>query len=86
MGERGRFRKIARADLQRIEYQPVNWFRLIAELQRRGWSLSLIARAINAQVSTINAWVNAGTEPRHRNGEKLVHLYERETGQAAPRL
>lgn len=86
MGERGRFRKIARADLQRIEYQPVNWFRLIAELQRRGWSLSLIARAINAQVSTINAWVNAGTEPRHRNGEKLVCLYERETGQAAPRL
>lgn len=86
MNERGRFRKLARANLQRIEYRPVNWFRVIAELQRQGWSLSLIARAIGAHVTTINAWVNAGTEPRHRNGEKLVCLYERETGQAAPRL
>jgi hypothetical protein len=59
----------------------VDWFRVMAELQARGYNLENIAAAINVPKSTLMGWRNLGAEPRHADGERLVQLWCRVIGE-----
>lgn len=53
----------------------VDWFRVTAELQGKGYSLENIAAAITVPRTTIMGWRNQAAEPRHADGERLVGLW-----------
>lgn len=53
----------------------VDWFRVLAELQGKGYSMAAVAMAIDAPKSTVMGWRNLDSEPRHMDGERLVKLW-----------
>ena len=56
----------------------VDWFRVICDLTRAGWSESRIAAAIHVPKSTLVGW-KQGSEPRYRDGQALLDLWSKET-------
>lgn len=76
-----RFRK----PIRKIRYQPVDWFRVIADLKLLGWSHDGIAIAIGAgRASSVSDYARGATEPRYENGEKIIELWRRETNNHYP--
>lgn len=60
----------------------VDWFRVVAELQGKGYNIENIAAAIGVAKSTLMGWRNFPYhEPRHVDGERLVQLWCRVIGQ-----
>lgn len=55
---------------------PVDWFRLLCDLQGFGYSNADVARAINVAPSTLAEW-KQGIEPKFENGRALVTLHAR---------
>lgn len=55
---------------------PINWFRLIADIERSGLTDSQIATEIGCSPSDISKY-KAETEPMHLTGEKLRALHLR---------
>lgn len=54
----------------------VDWFRVVAELQRAGYNIENIAAAIGVAKSTLMGWRNFPYhEPRHADGERLIVLW-----------
>lgn len=54
----------------------VDWFRVMCDLQSKGYSLVNIAAAIGVAHSTLMGWRNPPyAEPRHADGERLVMLW-----------
>jgi len=54
----------------------VDWFRVVAELQGKGYNIENIAAAIGVAKSTLMGWRNFPYhEPRHADGERLVQLW-----------
>lgn len=53
----------------------VDWFRVIAELQRSGMDHAKIARKLDLARSTVWNWQNGVTEPSHSKGEMLLSIY-----------
>jgi hypothetical protein len=70
--------------------QRIDWFRVICELQRSGWTLA----SIGAQVGRSEGWVihlnnSPDAQPRFDDGEALIALWAiatRRTAGAAPRM
>lgn len=57
-----------------------DWFRVIVELcSNHGYTHALIAMAVGAGKSTVQGWKN-GSEPSHRDGERLITLWCSVTG------
>jgi hypothetical protein len=52
----------------------VDWFRLIADLSRKGFTTRSMADAIHVPPSTLLGW-KQGAEPKHVEGERLVLLW-----------
>ena len=74
------FRKLIR----KIRYEPVDWFRIIADLKVLGFSHEAIAYAIDVDNhKTISSYA-CGVNPRYENGEKLIDLWRRETNKHHP--
>lgn len=65
--------------MNRVDDQRVNWFLLIVELCRRGYTHSTIAAAVGSPKSTVQGW-KQGAEPKHSNGERMIGLWVRVTG------
>lgn len=59
----------------------VDWFRVLAELQQRGYSVTSVSVAIGVPKSTVMGWKTLAAEPRHADGEELVKLWMRVHGQ-----
>lgn len=59
----------------------VDWFRVLADLRRLGWSSARVASQIDMPRSTIDGW-KAGAVPRYSPGERLVALWVEVTGNA----
>lgn len=60
----------------------VDWFRVVAELQGKGYNIENIAAAIGVAKSTLMGWRNFPYhEPRHADGERLVQLWCQVVGQ-----
>jgi hypothetical protein len=53
----------------------VDWFRVLAELQGKGYSVTAVASAIDTPKSTVMGWRILDAEPRHAEGELLVGLW-----------
>lgn len=63
----------------------VDWFTVVADLERIG--VTMRSQAISAEVSlgTIYYW-KAGGEPKYRNGQLLLDLYMHQVGKEPPTL
>lgn len=76
-----RFRRLNR----KVRYQPVDWFRIIADLKLLGWSHGGIAAEIGVGcTSTISDYARGVTSPRYENGEKLIDLWRMQTNKHHP--
>lgn len=53
---------------------PIDWFRLLVDLQGFGWSNADVARALNVPPSTLAKWKD-GSEPGFECGRCLVILH-----------
>ena len=53
----------------------VDWFRVMAELQAKGYSVTAVSAAIDVAKSTVMGWRILDAEPRHSDGERLVGLW-----------
>ena len=66
----------------------IDWFRVLTDLDRRGYTLGIVGATLSIPYSTLYAW-RAGGEPRHQEGEAIVGLWARVTqrhGADVPRL
>lgn len=68
----------------REEYR-VNWFLVIVELCRHGYSMVAIAEAVDTPKSTVQGW-KQGAEPKHCDGEVMISLWCQVTGTARDSL
>lgn len=57
----------------------VNWFLVIVDMSRRGYSDTAIADAIGTPRSTVRGW-KQGAEPRHADGERMILFWCQVTG------
>lgn len=65
----------------------IDWFRVIADLNRAGYSTRGFADSLGIARTTIEGW-KAGAEPKHADGEKLLAWWSQVTGRdlcTAPR-
>lgn len=65
----------------------IDWFRVIADLNRAGYSTRGFADSLGIARTTIEGW-KAGAEPKHADGEKLLAWWAQVTGRdlcTAPR-
>lgn len=58
----------------------VDWFRLMVELKRAGWSLRAMSAATGISKPVLVGLRNSGSEPKHKAGETLVALWCQATG------
>ncbi len=66
----------------------IDWWRVIVDLERHGYSQANMAAAAGVGISTLKDWKNLGAEPRHSSGERLLDFWSRvqgETLESAPR-
>lgn len=59
----------------------VDWFGVLTDLNRRGLTTVTIAQLVTAPRATVLGW-KQGAEPNHADGERLVGLWVRITGNA----
>lgn len=58
----------------------VDWFRLLNDLKREGYSHYAIAHFTKIPKSTLDGY-KAGAEPRHCDGQTLIDCWAQVTGQ-----
>ena len=66
----------------------INWRRVITDLVYAGYSCSAIAVTVGVSKSAVRGWRD-GSTPRYDDGEALIDLWERVTGNgrdSVPRL
>ena len=68
-----------------INIYKADWFRIISDINRKGFSLLDIAEELDVVPSTIIGW-KKGSGPRHHTGEALIDLWCRVTEKARHEL
>lgn len=63
----------------------VDWFRLLVELKRHGFSLRMIGEQVGIPESTMRGY-SAGSEPSHVAGEALVVFWCQVTSKSRDQL
>jgi hypothetical protein len=63
-----------------------DWFRLLSDLKGRGWSLEAVALVTGIPVSSLDRYRNAGAQPRHDVGDRLIVLWCGATGNTRERV
>jgi len=61
----------------------VDWFRLITNLEAKGFSLRYQSESAQVSPSAIHYWKSGG-EPRHSAGVRLIDLYTSEVSTSVP--
>lgn len=56
-----------------------DWFRVLVELQYRGYDHHRVARILDAPFNTVKGWKN-GSEPAHNYGHALLEIWIEVTG------
>lgn len=59
-----------------------DWFRILADLSRKGIGNRGVARRVSVAKTTVIGWKSHGYEPRHSDGERLIALWCEVTGHA----
>lgn len=57
------------------QHDPIDWFRVLADLKRAGLSLETIAGKVGVSKSAVVGWKNLFAEPKHGDGERLIWLW-----------
>lgn len=65
--------------LQPEPRRRVDWFRILADLTHRGFSIRTVGDQIDVPRQTICGW-RMGIEPRHDDGERLLRFWSQATG------
>ncbi|MCS3401395.1 hypothetical protein NYE92_01360 [Pantoea sp. B566] len=68
-----------------INIHKTDWFRLLTDISRHGYSLQDIAEELDVVASTLIGW-KKGASPRHHTGEALIELWCRVTGKSRSQL
>ena len=79
-----RYRAECESDLK-----PVDWFKIINDLENTKLDRIDIAKAVGAGKSTVTEWRSLKFNPKYAQGERLVDLWIRRTGKdrkSLPRL
>lgn len=63
----------------------IDWFQIITELTRQGFSSKAIADRIGVPKSTLLGW-KQGSEPRYSEGQRLIEFWSEITGRQAHAL
>lgn len=64
-----------------VERRPVDWFRIIVDLERRGYTHTTLAKQLHPiHRATVGKWRCRTSEPAHANGEALIALWMVVTG------
>lgn len=70
----------------RLQVEPrVDWFAILADLQRKGLPVSAVALQIGVPRTTLLGY-KQGAEPKHADGERLVGLWVQITEHARDRV
>lgn len=62
-----------------------DWFRIIIDICRHGYSHAAVAVAVGSPKSTVQGW-KQGAVPRWNEGERLVCLWSQVTGKGREEL
>ncbi|MGK3113594.1 hypothetical protein [Pantoea sp. ME81] len=62
-----------------INIHKTDWFRVLSDISRAGYSLQKIAYELDVATSTLVGW-KQGAIPRHHTGEALIAIWMRITG------
>lgn len=62
-----------------LNIQKIDWFRVLSDISRAGYSLQKIAYELDVATSTLVGW-KQGAVPRHHTGEALIAIWMRITG------
>lgn len=65
--------------------EKVDWFRVIMDLCRKGYTHSTIAAAVGAPKSTVQGW-KQGAAPKWEDGERLIDCWTQVTGKTRDEL
>ncbi|KHJ66589.1 hypothetical protein QU24_18530 [Pantoea rodasii] len=57
-----------------INIHKIDWFRILSDMSRSGYSLQDIAEELDVVASTLIGW-KKGASPRHHTGEALIELW-----------
>ncbi len=53
----------------------VDWFRILADLKRMGWSHYAIEGELGIPRASLRNWANLVSTPLHHSGEKLIAFW-----------
>lgn len=59
--------------------RSVDWFQVVTEISRAGYSLQATAQSIGVARTTLLGW-KQGAEPRHSEGDRLLTFWTNVTG------
>ena len=68
-----------------VNIHKIDWFRLLSDMSRQGYSLQDIADELDVVASTLIGW-KKGASPRHHTGEALIEMWCRVTGKCRQEL
>ncbi|RQO38625.1 hypothetical protein DBR37_01650 [Herminiimonas sp. KBW02] len=66
--------------LKPVEPLLIDWFYVLLDIQRKGYTPATIGMAIDVPRTTILGWRDLHANPRHIDGEKLIALWCSVTG------
>lgn len=74
--------------MQTVSDERTDWFRVIVDLERKGYSHCSIASVCGVSKRTVGGW-KQGSSPKFDDGKQLLTLWEAVTGNgqdSAPRI
>ncbi len=60
---------------------PIDWFQILLDIQRRGYTLQTLAAAVDIPRTTLIGWRDLDATPRHPDGERVISLWCQVTAQ-----
>jgi hypothetical protein len=60
----------------------IDWFRVLTDLDRAGYSGRMVSATLGIPYTTLKAWLYNGSDPRFQDGEAVVGLWIRVTQRA----
>lgn len=69
-----------------FDKRPLDWFFVIVDLERKGYTLQAIGQSIGRSKGTVGGWRCGDHEPGYEGGEALVGLWMSVTGKGRAEL
>lgn len=76
---------LPRAPAHLADEKQTDWFRVITDLNRSGWTNEIIAKELGTGRTTIIGWRD-GAEPKYYDGKRLLDLWNVVVFSSRPQL